>query len=385
MARAAMGGLAMRQKHEVKSQKTEVRFRRSTRSLSLPRLSSSRDRRGFTLTELLIVILIIGIMTGLALSAMSGATELAREQRTRAIISKLDQLIMERYESYRTRAVPLSAIVRQQNMNNPLNAARMRLYALRELMRMELPDRRSDVVNYTVSPPSLEISATAIPIASLQKSYFRMAFRATGGNLANWTVQNQGSECLYLIVSTMHDGDKNALDYFLPGEIGDTDGDGMKEILDGWGMPIEFLRWAPGYLKDDPTAPALTDQTSAFVLDPTTNKRNYSLPDAFDPIKVDPRWALATPTTAWGYALRPLIYSAGRDKKYDMASQLVDSSGNDFRYATTTLPSGLPVPNDPYFVPTVNNQMPLGTQFDADGDGYFSYGDNITNHYQATP
>ena len=26
----------------------------------------------------------------------------------------------------------------------------------------------------------------------------------------------------------------------------DTDGDGMKEILDAWGNPIEFLRWAPG-------------------------------------------------------------------------------------------------------------------------------------------
>ena len=45
----------------------------------------------------------------------------------------------------------------------------------------------------------------------------------------------------------MKDGDKNALDFFMPDEIGDMDEDGMKEILDGWGTPIEFLRWAPGY------------------------------------------------------------------------------------------------------------------------------------------
>lgn len=51
----------------------------------------------FTLTEL-IVIAIIGIITGLGLSAFAGAVELAREQRTRSIIAKIDQLIMERYE-----------------------------------------------------------------------------------------------------------------------------------------------------------------------------------------------------------------------------------------------------------------------------------------------
>src|SRR5439155_14797914 len=99
------------------------------------------------------------------------------------------------------------------------------------------------------------------------------------------------------------------------------------------------------------------------------------------------RWALPmTPASpAWGYSLRPLIFSAGSDKKYDIATQLVDASSNDFRYATTTLPSGALFSNDPYFVPTANGQMPLGTQFDADADGFLGYSDNITNHYQVTP
>jgi hypothetical protein len=157
----------------------------------------------------------------------------------------------------------------------------------------------------------------------------------------------------------MHDGDKQALDFFTPDEIGDTDGDGMKEILDGWGQPIEFLRWAPGFL---PQNGAITTQ------DP-------SVPDPFDPLKVDPRWR----TGATPFALRPLIFSAGPDRRYDIATQLVDSSGNPFRYRTTS------PPNDPYYDPSANGQKPLGTPFDADGDGRLSFADNLTNHYQEVP
>src|SRR5436309_2665148 len=103
--------------------------------------SKTCNRAGFTLTELLIVMMILGIMTGLALSGLAGAINLAKEQRTRAIITKIDQLVMEHYEDYRTRSVPLNQFAA------PSVAARNRLYALRELMRMEMPDRVTDVVD----------------------------------------------------------------------------------------------------------------------------------------------------------------------------------------------------------------------------------------------
>src|SRR5947209_14705922 len=67
-----------------------------------------RRRQAFTLQELLIVMMILTIMGGMTLSALSGAANMAREQRTRAIIAKLDLLINDRYEGFRTRAVPVS-------------------------------------------------------------------------------------------------------------------------------------------------------------------------------------------------------------------------------------------------------------------------------------
>jgi prepilin-type N-terminal cleavage/methylation domain-containing protein len=338
--------------------------------------------RAFTLMELLIVMMIMTLLAGLALSALAGATEAAREQRTRAIIAKIDQLIMERYESYRTRAVPIRITADYVRTNGKTAAARMRLNALRELMRMELPDRRTDIAFLAGNPPTLEPavvgfppSIPTMPIASLQRSYFRTAVRTLGGNpsvqstytvLSKWTQQNEGSECLYLILSSMQDGDKNALDYFGPEEIGDTDNDGMKEVLDAWGEPIHFLRWAPGFVIQNDGA--ITTQTA----DATTAS------DPFDPAKADARWSNANEPIK-PYALRPLIFSSGRDRVADIATILVTGSNADFRYTQT------PTPNDPYYIPTTGNQKPIGTPYDADQDGEFAYQDNITNHFVQTP
>ena len=318
-------------------------------------------RRAFTLTELLMVMGIIAILAGLALSALSGATELARTQRTRAIINKIDQLIMDRYESYRTRAVPVPQAMRQAAQNNPRVAAQNRLNALRELMRMELPDRVSDVVDGPV---------TGIPAPSVWQGYRRRAFATLGATwTTNWTTEHQGAECLYLILASMQDGDKSALDFFTPDEIGDTDGDGMKEILDGWGRPIGFLRWAPGYL---PHNGALTTQDA-------------SVPDPFDPVKIDPRWSgtgiAIGGITVKPFALRPLIFSSGPDREGGI---VVDRSNAVLHYSATT-----PF-NDPYYLPP---DVPhLGTPMDFDPAGNHVIGlaanrhrDNLTNHYVEVP
>lgn len=326
-------------------------------------------RQAFTLTELLVVMMILGVMAGLALAGMAGAVNLAKEQRTRAIIAKIDQWVGSQYEDYRTRTVPINS-----NPNfTPAMMSRARLYALRELMRMELPDRVTDITDSAVA---MTISAGG---PSAWQSYRRMALRACGGNWpTTWTEQFQGSECLYLILSRIQDGDKAAIDYFLPGEIGDTDGDGMKEVLDGWGSPIEFLRWAPAFTIQNN---ALTDQTSAYTssaINATLSARNCERPDYFDPAKADPRWTFpsnSTPVLAC-FALRPLIVSPGQDKVYDIATRVVDANGKTLRY------SALPIPNDPYYQPA--NAPPLGTLFDFDGDGP-GWQDNLTNHYQQTP
>lgn len=338
-----------------------------------PRAVVRASRRGFTLMELLIVILIIGLLAGLSVAALAGAAEQARATRTRAIVNKLDQLIMAKYEGYRTRTLP----IRTTGLS-PGNAALARLAAMRELMRMELPDRRTDVVNLTTY--GMESTATGMPQAALQRTYYRKALAATGGTMAapgaiaNWTRQHEGAECMFLIVSAMHDGDKNAIDFFSATEIGDVDQDGLKEILDGWGNPIEFLRWAPAYTIQN--VGTITQQNGSGI----------DAPDPFDPVRADPRWRdSATPNGNEPYYLRPLIFSSGQDESFDVATILEEPMSGTFRYIlTATAPYASSQANDPYFVPPSSwSQSPVGSVGDIDGDGNpQGWLDNITNHYQ---
>ncbi len=298
---------------------------------------SKDGRAGFTLAELLVVIAIIGILTSMTLFALYGVREDAKESRTRAEIAKINEVIMQHWESYRTRPMPIRIAAR----TDPYVAAAIRLNALRELMRMELPDRTTDLFlrnagtgawfpPTSVPNPSLFYASTPVGLQAPPSRWLayqrRIAANASRGN--NWTNLHEHAECLYMILAATHEGDTAALDFFSEKEIGDTDGDGMPEILDAWGKPIYFLRWAPGYVSE--------------LQDPRRRE-----PDPFDPLRVDPRWENnddTDPNTKLDdpFALFPLIYSAGRDKKYGVVRKDYDPTINpppdfDINYFDTHL------------------------------------------------
>jgi prepilin-type N-terminal cleavage/methylation domain-containing protein len=290
--------------------------------------------RAFTVIELMVVISIIALLAIMTASALSNAAEQARAQRTRAIIDKIDQLVMEKWDSYRTRSIPY---VRTADSRT---TARNRLYALRELQRLELPQCANDIWDN----PSY-LAGNAIPAVN-------RGYRRRSPPLASWNSANEESECLYLIISAMKDGDKNAIEFFSTSEIGDTDQDGLLEILDGWGTPIIFVRWPAGFTSDA-TTPALTHQVA-----------NGSIaPDPFDPIKVDPR-NTGSDATKHTYALTPLIFSLGADK-----SNGIILTGANFQYSTKT------PPNDPY--EATGTDPKIGSI-----ETPSAVVDDITNHYR---
>ena len=104
-------------------------------------------RTAFTLIELLIVIAIIGVLTSMSLMVLADAANSSNASRTKVQIRKINNYVMDRWESYETRQIRLN---RSQSSlpRDPKDAAQVRLYALRVLMRMELPDRMSDIIGY---------------------------------------------------------------------------------------------------------------------------------------------------------------------------------------------------------------------------------------------
>lgn len=300
-------------------------------------------RRAFTLVELLFVMLILTVLVAMSFSALAGAAEQARVARTKTVIAKLDQLITEKYESYRTRRVRTAA------NNDATISARNRLNVIRELMRMELPDRMSDVQNDPVvlgNPPG------PLGRPALSRSYQRRAAATS------WSAEHQSAECLYLIISSMREGDSSVLEFFAPSEIGDVDADGMPEFLDAWGQPIEFIRWPAGYLAEDPANPGvLTNVVATMQI-----ANGKTAPDPFDPLKADSRNRDADQTNDT-FQLRPLIFSAGRDKEYGVET-----------YWTTVQYSATTPRNDPY---AKSSGQYVGHPINGKG-----FGDNVTNHYQ---
>lgn len=395
-----------------------------------PQSCRAGRRRGFTLVEVLLVIAIIGVLTSMSMLVLADAANSARISRTKVQIRKLNDRIMERWEEFETRMLPFK--LPYGSTRDPRDASRIRLFTLRVLMRMELPERMSDIVfvdpgvnlDSDVTPADLLsmsdyyrqvdglgnlVNPIPVPMTSgtpfiipreaflnpLNDFYYREVVRAVqyfasvNGRNMTWRelLSNQGAECLYLIMKSIQDVYGNALDAFSDSEIGDLDNDGLQEVHDAWGMPIVFHRWAPG-LSENGTG------SSSQTISPIQSGISSQDRDPFDPLLSDVRFfdvqylglASEKPDNDT-FRLVPLIYSPGPNREYDIwARNEFDRTAFDGadRYVNYTFPSPeVGLVNDPYWgwgldadtVPSVGYRM------DVDGNGTEGYFDNIDNHF----
>jgi prepilin-type N-terminal cleavage/methylation domain-containing protein len=331
-------------------------------------LTTRPARSAFTLVELLVTITIISILASLILGVAAVAGETAREARTKQLITRLHTLLMDHYDSFRNRRVELRqtsirAPGRGENPGRPLADAR--LAGMRELLMMELPDRWSDVrggaigANANDTPNNVLQTFTAgnFPAQYLTQRppmsnvYWRRYLSLLSSTYKNTVTgnrntvgdlwQNQGAECLYMIV-TLACGDGEARSQFNQNDIGDTDGDGAFEFIDGWGRPIEFLRWAPGYYSPAQLSPGRMNDIHATAVARGANpdEANQAVVDAIaadhDPFDlfrmVQYNLKNADEGDVFGFRLLPLVCSGGRDEELgmQMAPAFVNTALNPF-------------------------------------------------------
>ncbi len=301
-----------------------------------PRLTSRRRSAGFTLVELLVVIVIIGILAGLALGALNAARQSARVEKTRATVAKLNHVVMQIYNEYRYRRVPLSdaqiqQIAAQWYPNQPVTlkmVAAIRLAVLRDIMRMEMPERRSDLLTPGTNNARGSLLESLNP--PLNPPFSRPSLYQAYVSRAAAMTTNAPAECLYMIVTLA--GGEDARQQFSDDEIADTDSNGLPEFIDGWGRPIYWLRAAPGFNGSEvqPNIPAdpladrnfAIDQAVRYEHDPF-DTRKVEFAEVADP---DPRYQGTGGKRAVGaWRLVPLIFSAGPDGQYGVGVD--DKSG----------------------------------------------------------
>ena len=322
-------------------------------------------RPSFTLVEMLVVVTIIAILAGIVFGGMAAVRVSAQTNRTQAIIAKLHLLVMSKYDSYRTRRVPVD-LDSHPALSTARQMARVKLWAIRELMRMEMPERYVDLNSGSGAQPARFKWPTGgdeftAPESALFVTYIE--YRDTLTKQGRKPTPRYGSaEMLYMLITV---GCPNGRQSFSEDEIGDLDGDGWPEFVDAWGNPIFFLRWAPGFTDSAiQLTPGGRAAGGGLVTIAYAAKNHH---DPFDPMMVEPN----------AYQLIPLIYSAGPDGIYDI--QMDDDQYTYFKdsqhspYGTGNVKIGTPADSD-NFSRTGNTPA----------NGRLDHFDNIHNHRMGT-
>ena len=282
-------------------------------------------RRGFTLVELMVVIVIISILASLSLAGLNIGRQRSKIEKTKSTIRKLHEIVMPQYESYLNRRVSIPFV-----LDDRTKMAKARLTGVRLLAVCEMPDQWKDVYP-TVSGSAP--SGSTPPVMRYQEMK----------NSMNPSKIFEGAECLSLIV--LRGGfTPDVLEGFRTDEIGDIDGDGIPEFWDGWNRPISFIRWPAGFSSPFQSLTATTD------------------PDPLDPMKISS-----------DYALVPLIFSYGPDGAGSAPTD--DTTGSGLVSSGSSVPGGW-MSISPI---TSTRQSPLAGSLLL-GSAGFDAGDNITNH-----
>jgi hypothetical protein len=327
------------------------------------------------------------------LGTASAALDAARRSRTESVIMRLHTLLMERWADYEARRVDVNPVLKQAiyaTIPDPIPRSQMmadlRLLAQRELLKYEMPDRWSDIVNGTLE--SVDLQDVRLPqptflaaAPALAEAYYQRLRSLAEEASVDEIRDNQAAECLYMVVM-LGTGDGEARTQFTDQDIGDTDGDGAPEFIDGWGNPIHYIRWPAGFNESelmsgdgvsdhDPFDMFRRDNIDAIR--PATTSYPGPMRLYIDSIRIRNNQAKSLmqsdPQTAsqlTAFRLVPLIFSGGPDEDPDVFFANQEAIGD---------------PYIEYLSADDGTEARLGSPMsdDLDDDGE-NWHDNIHNH-----
>jgi prepilin-type N-terminal cleavage/methylation domain-containing protein len=225
--------------------------------------SPDRLRRdGFTLVEILVVILIIAIMASLITAVIGNSLNSARAAATRATITKVHRLLEERRQAIARSNLRTEIRVVRKSMAAPelyapqvrpgLNSNDVaRIVAFKETMRAHFPQRIKDLSGPDRDFHTSDDSPVLTQLKKLNPSFSANPPAFPSGH----TMTTTSSELLYvaLTMGTELGSGGTAID-FNSSEVVDSDRDGLMELVDGWGHPLRFYRWPTDLVRAFPNS-----------------------------------------------------------------------------------------------------------------------------------
>lgn len=261
----------------------------------------STHPKGFTLVELLVVVVIVAILSSLSLAGLTTARARAKYTKTESTIRKIHEIIMPHYEDFIDRNnCP-------QLQNTPPGTGALRpsdLVRRRRAVATELPDSWLDLVDrYDATLNRFKFNNVSVDRESAVTRSLRTVFEDESVTVEN--AKNAAPESLYAVVMYGGFADPNIASHFRSDEFSDSNDNNLMEFIDGWGQPIHFLRWAPGFVSR---------------YQPAGDNSH----DAFDRATEDP-FARKT--------LFPLVYSVGPDGAPGINARTDDVSGGNVNFS----------------------------------------------------
>lgn len=329
----------------------------------------TRTSGGFTLVELLVVVTLMSLLSGMMSIALSSARQDARIKRAEAEVRTISTILQQKINDINLAPVPI--LGNTIGAANSIEINRVNMLARRDLMRMSLPQCRADLIypparlqfglttgaasSVKIEQPSewaqmrrvagftnpsgvqVEFASSVTPFSlpgtdSIGlyngSGALRTALGALNGYVIDlttapwpetntplagetWTRDFESAECLYLILASTRVFGDRALDQLNPRSIANLDGDAIPEIVDPWGNPYEFIRDPVGRVyREVKTTPLPTEPHPAGA-------------DATDYLRTDFRFQNNDGTDVTTllddpFKIYPLLISAGPDGNFGL-------------------------------------------------------------------
>jgi prepilin-type N-terminal cleavage/methylation domain-containing protein len=282
-----------------------------------------RPPGGFTLVELLVVLGIIAILASLSAAAVIRFIGVQQKKNTEQLVQKLTSAFNQQWLAARDHAkdtfLPGS---NDPNIQGVLALAGGDVERARVIWR-HLYLRREFPTSYAEARAAL-VSQHPQGLWNIAIQPNPTFFRVIGNRGGPTPTSAEASACLLLVLTQ---GRRGMAAFEPDAQLGpqalqDTDGDGLKEIVDNWGIPVGFWRFP--VLNSDPDVvgkPNALDPEGKLTSPAWNNAPNYFAVREFERLTgfIVHEDDGQTPPQSWQVRVfqgAPVIASAGPDEKW---------------------------------------------------------------------